>query len=294
MSGDEYCEKVTLSNVTQMANLVSNQEEADTKVVLHALDALKTDGNVCIRSPSGDTDILVIAIGLMPASSRVLVDSGNGDNRKKVWLDSIQISAEQQRALIGFHAFSGNDYVSAFFRKGKKICWDKMVHKDKDFTKIFAQLGDTWNLSETQKSHIEKYVCHLYSTKKCNVNDARFKIFEKKHLKSKQLTDLSLLPPCQRTLYLHMERANYVAKIWKSADTAMLDLPSPTQHGWNEEGSIFWTDDMFPDNVGDYVATNEEDEDEDDFEDDIEADVFDDEDEDDEEYYEGDYEDYEE
>jgi len=109
MTGDEYCEKVTLSNVTQVDNLVSNQEEADTKVILHALDALESDGNVCIRSPSGDTDILVIAIGLIPASPRVLVDSGNGDNKKKIWLDSIPLTAEQQKALIGFRAFSGND-----------------------------------------------------------------------------------------------------------------------------------------------------------------------------------------
>ena len=165
MSGDEYCEKVTVSNVTQMGNLVSNQEEIDTKVVLYALNALKTDGNVCICSPSGDTDILVIAISLIPASPSILVNLGNGDKRK-VWLDSIQLSAEQQRALIGFHAFSGNDYVSAFFQKGKQICWDKMVDKEEDSTKIFTKLGDTWNLSEMQKSHFEMYVCHLYSTKK--------------------------------------------------------------------------------------------------------------------------------
>ena len=87
MSGDEYCEKVTLSEVTQRDDLVS-----DTKVVLHAVDALKDDGNVCIRSPSGDTDILVIAIGLISANPRVLFDSGNGDHRRKVWLDSITLS----------------------------------------------------------------------------------------------------------------------------------------------------------------------------------------------------------
>lgn len=39
-----------------MDNRISNQEEADTKVVLHALGALNSDGNnVCICSSSGDT-----------------------------------------------------------------------------------------------------------------------------------------------------------------------------------------------------------------------------------------------
>ena len=277
MSGDEYCEKVILSEVTQLDDLVSDQEEADTKVVLHAIDALKTDGNVCIRSPSGDTDILVIAIGLIRANPRVLVDSGNGDHRRKVWLDSITLSEGQQSALIGFHAFSGNDYISAFFRKGKKQCWDKMV--DNENTTIFTELGDTWIISEEQKSGFEKYICQLYGTKMIHVNDARYKIFEKKQLKSKQLTDLYLLPPCQRTLILHLKRANYVAKIWKSANTAMIDLPTPAEHGWDGEGDISWTDEMFPEDLEQYVAGNEED-DEEDFEDDVEGDVFDEEEDD--------------
>ena len=276
MSGDEYCEKVTRENVTNVENLVSNQEEADTKVVLHTLEALKSDdGNVCIRSPSGDTDILVIAIGLLNGNSRVFVDTGNGGNRKKIWLDSITLTRRQQNALIGFHAFTGNDYVSAFFRKSKQICWDKMTEEENDSTEIFANLGETWTLSENQKSDFEKFVCHLYSSKRSNVNQARFKIFEKKHLKSKQVADLSLIPPCQRTLMLHLQRANYVAKIWKSTGTAMVDLQSPTQHGWTEDWDILWTDEMFPENMTDYVVSNEDD-DEDDFEDDIEGDVFDD------------------
>ena len=44
---------------------MSDQEEADTKVVLHAMRFLSEnkEESVCIRSPSGDTDILVIALG---------------------------------------------------------------------------------------------------------------------------------------------------------------------------------------------------------------------------------------
>eukprot|EP00111_Clytia_hemisphaerica_P022210 TCONS_00065262-protein len=202
MSGDQYCEKVTRDNVSNVESLVSDQEEADTKLILHTLDALNSDGNVCIRSSSGDTDVLVIAIGLLGGNSRVLVDTGNGDSRKKVWLDSISLTSEQQNALIGFHAFTGNDYVSCFFRKSKQICWGKMNDQDKDdWTALFGNLGDSWEISEDQISNFEKYICHLYSSKKSNINDARFQIFEKKHLKSKQVADLSLLPPCRRTSY---------------------------------------------------------------------------------------------
>ena len=186
MSGDEYCRKVTQENVTNVESLVSNQEEADTKVVLHALDALKNDGNFCIRSPSGDTDILVIAIALLNQNSRVFVDTGNGDNRKKVWLDSITLTNRQQNALIGFHSFTGNDYVSAFFRKSKQICWDKMVEEENDWIEMFANLGETWTLSQSQKHDFEKFVFIIYVTKDERFNkrthsvNREFKVIEPK------------------------------------------------------------------------------------------------------------------
>ena len=271
MSGDEYCEKVTCDGVTIVERLVSNQEEADTKVILHTLEALKSNGNVCIRSPSGDTDILVIAISLLKGNSRVLVDTGNGNRRKKIWLDSITLTKRQQDALIGFHAFTGNDYVSAFFRKSKKMCWDKMIDKENNSLEIFVNLGETWTLDENLKSDFEKFVCYLYSSKMSSVNKARFKIFEKKHIKSKQVADLSLLPPCRQTLMLHLQRSNYVANIWKSAGSAMVDLPSPTEHGWTDDWEIFWADEMFPESLSDYVISSEDD----DFEDDVEGDVLD-------------------
>lgn len=161
-------------------DLISNQEEADTTVVLHTLEALRTtDGNVCIRSPSGDTDILVIAIGIITERPRVLIDSGNGDQRRKIWFYSIDLNENLRKAIIGFHAFSGNDYISAFFRKGKQICWKKMLESD-----TFIELGDSWDLGDQLQVNIEKYVCYLYSSKKSNVNEARFQFFNEKQHRS--------------------------------------------------------------------------------------------------------------
>ena len=237
MSGDEFCEKITDESVTVYDDLISNQEEADTKVVLHTLEALRTtNGNVCIRSPSGDTDILVIAIGIISEKPRVLIDS-DGDQRRIIWLDSIELNEKQKKALIGFHAFSGNDYISAFFRKGKQICWKKILESE-DFVDTFIELGNSWDLGDQLQVNIEKYVCNLCSSKKSNINEARFQIFEKKQLRSKQITDLSILPPCKRTLVFHLTRENYVAKLWKSSGTAMADLPSPCENGWHDDGKI--------------------------------------------------------
>lgn len=109
-------------------------------VVLYLLHALQTSyGNVSIRSPSGDTNILVIAIGLITQTSRVFVGSGNGNIRRRTWLHSIHVNENQCKTLIGCNVFSGNDYLSAFFRKGKQLFWKKIPRR-KAFYPVSSKL----------------------------------------------------------------------------------------------------------------------------------------------------------
>ena len=78
LSGDEQCFKITLSGVYAMDELSSNQEEADTKVTLHAYSILKNinpEKYVIIRSHSGDIDINNIATSfLVTYSANVYID----------------------------------------------------------------------------------------------------------------------------------------------------------------------------------------------------------------------------
>ena len=72
ISTDNDCSKFTVECVETEHELVSNQEEDDTKVVLHSINALNRDkvSNIIIRSPSGDIDIIVIIIGLLIWTSK--------------------------------------------------------------------------------------------------------------------------------------------------------------------------------------------------------------------------------
>ena len=96
-----------------MTHLRSDQEEADTKVVLHTLEALSNNlqANVVLRSPSGDTDIMVIALDLISEKDRVKFDYGSGVYRKQIWLNEINLPINLCQAIIGFHAFTRNDYI---------------------------------------------------------------------------------------------------------------------------------------------------------------------------------------
>ena len=63
---DGICYKFTDEGISVDETLSSNQEEADTKVIRHAIHALnsKQYGDVIIRSNSGDTDINVLALSI--------------------------------------------------------------------------------------------------------------------------------------------------------------------------------------------------------------------------------------
>ena len=259
LSGDNLCHEVRSTGCFQKMSLCSDQEEADTKVVLHALDALANNSsNVVIRSPSGDTDIFVIALGVVRETSRIKFDYGSGINRKAIWLNEVAIPVNYSKALIGFHAFTGNDYVSAFFRKGKSRCWKTMV-KSARYLEAFNTLGDQWELSDELKLTLEEYVCNLYSSSKNYVNETRFDMFMENQIVKNQIVDLSILPPCKSSLLLHIERANYVAKLWKMSPVNLINAPPFNNHGWHCDGSINWVNEQYPDDISELLINDEND-----------------------------------
>ena len=86
---------------------------------------------------------------------------------------------------------------------------------------------------------------------------------------------MSTLPPCKQVLFLDDKRANYIASIWKKASVAKPVLPNITDHGRNEDGSLAWTSEIFPQEVeellfddefdtNDYIADSGENDDEED------------------------------
>ena len=98
-------------------NTFVKHEEVDTKVIAHAIEYLPSSNekNVLIRSPSGDPDIIVLCVSLLYTyKERVFIDNGTGKSRKLIWLGGINLSHEKCKALLGMHAFTGNDYFSSF------------------------------------------------------------------------------------------------------------------------------------------------------------------------------------
>ena len=75
----------------------------------------------------------------------------------------------------------------------------------------------------------------------CNINECRYNAFLKitgckgraATLKNVKKLNCASLPPCEKTTLLHIKRANYVARMWRRADTL---IPTgdwnPCDFGW--------------------------------------------------------------
>ena len=117
LSREDHCQSISLSSNDTFGNLLSSHEEADNNIIAHAMQFLDENENhrVIIRSPSGDTNILVLAVSVLYShKTRILLDNNSGKERKSVWLGALELSQQRSSSLTGLHAFSGNDCFLLF------------------------------------------------------------------------------------------------------------------------------------------------------------------------------------
>ena len=120
------------------------------KVILHSHQILKINETCIITfcSPSGDTDIVVLTVALLyEFRNRVLQVTVLRPTERLCNDATWTFEKDLVDALISsFHAFTENDYISLFFRKGKeKSC--KLVEKTKKFQNPFSIPGKNWEVS---------------------------------------------------------------------------------------------------------------------------------------------------
>ena len=161
-SNKAECKKISQNAAEVSHELMSDYEEADTKLVALVRSSTLQAGNTAIiRYPSGDADIVALFLGHEFPNVQILIDNGTGKDRKIIEVTSSELSASRKKVLLGMHAFSGNDYVSCFFRKGKQAIWIA-ANKKTEFIDLFASLGDEMAPSEELVRGLEKFVCFLY------------------------------------------------------------------------------------------------------------------------------------
>ena len=140
ISAEGQCHKIMIGHTSAYTQLESNQPEADTRLILHARDALQsTTSDVYIYSPSADTDIIVLAVSLLhDESHRVYIADGSGKGLKTFKLSDVTIDDEELRRKHGVtveeEELSSNWPVCLYWQRLCKqflSCWEENgLHKD--------------------------------------------------------------------------------------------------------------------------------------------------------------------
>lgn len=214
-------------------SLATDQEEADTKVFLcikHATDHFDCH-NICILTVDSDIGIYSLFFQSHFPSTRIFLRIGAGNKRRILDIKeiSLEIGSECCDALPALHAFTGNDYTSAFHGIGKVKAYRQMI-KSQDFLKMFKALGDSFSFDSDLFPTIEQFVCSLYGVKECkDVNEARYTKF----CTSLKATEPQKLPPTRDALLCHCKRVAYVTATIKHSLERHPVIPDPQDgFGW--------------------------------------------------------------
>ena len=123
--GEDVIASTERTNMERLAPC--SHEEADTRLMIHALDAALT-GNRTIRIRSNDTDVVVLAISVANAlpSEELWVTYGTGKNVTNIPAHEVvaSLGPSKATALSMCHALTGCDTVSFFGGRQKSTAWD--------------------------------------------------------------------------------------------------------------------------------------------------------------------------
>ncbi len=111
--------------------LPCDHEEADTRLLVHLIDTLKSGCSSCVIR-TVDTDVVVILIGNFhqlltinhSVSIWVAVGAGKAFTYFHINSSCHSLGKDKSLALPVFHSFTGCDTTSGFFGEGKKLAWE--------------------------------------------------------------------------------------------------------------------------------------------------------------------------
>ena len=241
VSHDEECHILSIQQnkvkSVPVEELSSTQEEADTRLLFHAKNAAdQNHSKIVVKSSDVDVEVLFIHHAKEINAYHYML---SGTKSRMRYIDVSQIVENLGEnicdALIGLHAFTGCDSVSAFVGKGNKTAFS-LIKKHDHLCNTMKDLGDSPEVNKDLFKACERYVCALYSGKGSDVNKLPYSKFCAINAQSNRL------PPTKDALKKHTLRANYPAAMWKLALYPKPEIPSPNGHGWIEEDNAIRID----------------------------------------------------
>ena len=203
--GSKMLEIFVSTSAGLLHHLDSTQEEADTRIIVHVLDAQRQNAKrviVCSR----DTDVLVLLVHHMTLDDEVWMSAGIKNKPKYIPIHVIQaLQPYVRHNLLSYHALTGCDSTSQFSGHAKKSTWTKYVSEPE---LLDAFTDDT----EFAFDDAERFVIKLYSpgSSLSDINTLRSELFHR-------ITNPEKLPPTKDSLIHHLKRCQHQSMIWNNA-----------------------------------------------------------------------------
>jgi len=218
--------------VSSLEGLYSTQEEADTRLVLHAIMLSRDHPRIIIRCD--DTDVLVLLVYYWSRGAladEVYMHAGHSGKfvSKERFIPVHHISTKLGKAacksLPAVHALSGCDTTSALYRLGKRTAYSALT-KNSDALQGLEAFQDVPTFLDTARRFV--LLMHGKKTKNLSsLNELRFVLAT--------TTDkpASILPPTDDAFVQHVLRAQYQVAVWCQSHVAKPENMNPVGHGWH-------------------------------------------------------------
>lgn len=227
-------------SVTNIDNLSINMdlhdhEEADTLLVLHAIEvAQRSPFTECvIYSP--DTDVFLLLVHYYPKlPPATKFQTGRGNDSRLIDIGNCfeAIGPLRASAVLGFHTFTGCDQTGKFCGKSKSSCWKVFTKCDDTQLEALAALGSSEPLPSLQTLEaLEAFVVQLYSGNNCPEHIATLPQL-RWYMYSKFQTQTEKLPPTMSALKYKIFRCHFITMVLKRSHVAFQHLPLPESFGW--------------------------------------------------------------
>ena len=204
------------------------QEEADTRLLLHAADCVRQKHSIIIIRTS-DTDVVVLAFSLSQqlGAKELWTSFETGKHFRFIAIHDIvsKLGPDKCKALPVFHAITGCDTVSFIAGRGKLKAWEAWMAfppVTQGFLKLAACKEE---IGAPTPETLEQFIVLMYPW------ISQF---------SKGNRSIKNIPPTSDALHRHVLRAAYQgAFVWSQCLEKEPQLPSPSSWGW-KKGEQYW------------------------------------------------------
>ncbi|WAR09405.1 hypothetical protein MAR_019363 [Mya arenaria] len=193
------CVIVTTNGCCNQPILDTNQEEADTVMILHA--KYEADrGSTCIAIHSPDTDVLVLLLHHYRyiGAAHLCMSTGRVTLHTDVHQLIDKLTKDQLNILLSVYCITGCDTTSGYFGKGKRRVFKLLTESASNYQPLF-NLGEELLLSDLQRTACTRFVISLYGG-----NDVQT-LQQLRCIKAKSSVHPRNIPPTADSLNLHLQ-----------------------------------------------------------------------------------------